>query len=128
MNLLLDSHALISWHEEPKQLSSRAFQAISDPANKIFLSIASIWEIQIKIQIGKFKFVEPLVDVIQTEQTQNSFRLLPIEFSHVLALANLPFHHKDPFDRLLISQSVVENMTLVSADKRLSAYDVNLLW
>lgn len=128
MNLLLDSHALISWHEEPKQLSATAFQAISDPANNIFLSVASIWEIQIKIQIGKFKFVEALGDVVREEQARNGFRLLPVEFDHVLALAHLPFHHKDPFDRILIAQAASENMTLVSSDRHFSRYKINLLW
>ena len=128
MNLLLDSHALISWHEEPNDLSNKAFQAISDPANNVFLSIASIWEIQIKIQIGKFKFIETLEDVIREEQARNSFMLLPVELSHVLALAKLPSHHKDPFDRLLIAQATTENMSLVSADRHFSSYQVSLLW
>ena len=128
MNLLLDSHVFISWHEEPSGLSKKVIEAISDPANNIYLSLASIWEIQIKIQIGKFKFVEAFADVIHIEQSRNNFITLPIKLEHVFALEHLPFHNKDPFDRLLISQALVEDLTLVSSDSQFPAYGVSLLW
>ena len=127
MDLLLDSHSFIWWREEPGKLSKNAYAEISNSANNIFLSVASIWEIQIKIINKKFAFSEKLVDVIIDEQINNGFQLLPVNLPHALYLENLPFHHKDPFDRLLISQAIVENMTLVSADAQFSNYQVNLL-
>jgi PIN domain nuclease of toxin-antitoxin system len=77
---------------------------------------------------NKFAFSEKLVDVIIDEQINNGFQLLPINLPHALYLENLPLHHKDPFDRLLISQAIVENMTLVTADPEFAKYQVNLLW
>lgn len=127
MNLLLCTQSFIWWYDERHKLSARAFAEISNHANRIFLSAASLWELQIKIQIGKFKFTDPLEEIV-TEQTKtNDFQLLPVTFAHVLELEKLPFHHKDPFDRLIIAQANA-NLTLVSADPKFSAYLVNLLW
>ena len=128
MNLLVDSHTFIWSYDEQHKLSRKALQAMSDPANNLFLSLVSIWEIQIKIMLGKFKFTDPLADVISEQQKANGFQLLPVSLPHILALENLPPHHKDPFDRLLISQTIVENMTLISGDSLFPLYPVNLLW
>ena len=128
MKLLLDSHTFIWMHEEAHKLSVKAAFEILNPANQIFLSVASVWELQIKIGIGKFSFSDTLENVIFREQQTNNLQLLPVELSHALNLKNLPPHHKDPFDRLLISQAIVENMTLVSADANFAKYQVNLLW
>jgi len=128
MNLLLDSHTFVWWREEPHKLSKTAFAEISNPANELFLSAASVWELQIKIQNGKFSFSDMLENVIADERRTNRLQILPVNLSHALYLENLPLHHKDPFDRLLISQAIVENLTLVSADPKFSAYQVNLLW
>ena len=127
MNLLLDSHTFVWTHEEPRKLSAKAAAEIKNPANDLFLSAASVWELQIKIQIGKFKFNDTLENVIAEQQLINGIQILPVNLTHVLYLKNLPLHHRDPFDRLLISQAIVENMTLVSADPKFSAYQVNLL-
>ena len=78
--------------------------------------------------IGKFKLQDPLADVIAEQQKINGLQILPVKLSHALHLENLPSHHKDPFDRLLISQAIIENMTLVSADADFAGYQVNLLW
>ena len=128
MNLLLGTHAFIWSYDEQHKLSKRALQEMSNTSNTLFLSVASIWEIQIKIQTGKFKFKDPIADVIAEQQQINGIQILPIQLAHALHLENLPFHHKDPFDRLLISQAIVENMTLVSADADFAKYQVNLLW
>ncbi|HEX9928302.1 MAG TPA: type II toxin-antitoxin system VapC family toxin [Pyrinomonadaceae bacterium] len=128
MNLLLDSHTFIWMHNEPSKLSTKAAREIVVLSNTLFLSIASIWEIQIKIQIGKFNFKDSLANVIAEQQKKNGLQILPINLLHILELENLPFHHKDPFDRLLIAQANVENMTLVSSDPVFSTYSVNLLW
>ncbi len=126
--MLLDSQAFIWTHNEPHKLSNRVAMEILNPANTLFLSMASVWEIQIKIQIKKFKFKDPLADVIAEQQKVNSLRILPIILAHVLELEKLPFHHKDPFDRLLIAQANAEKMILVSSDSKFFAYPVNLLW
>jgi len=116
MKLLLDSHAFIWSYDKQHKLSQRSRWELSNPANNLFLSVVSIWEIQIKIQNNKLKFQDTFADVIAEQQQINGLQILPMQLSHALYLENLPLHHKDPFDRLLISQAVVENMTLVSAD------------
>jgi PIN domain nuclease of toxin-antitoxin system len=128
MNLLLDSHTFIWSYDEQHKISQKALQAMSNPANNLFLSVASIWEIQIKIMIRKFKLQDPLAYVIAEQQKLNGLQILPVLLLHALNLENLPPHHKDPFDRLLISQAIVENMTLASADTNFAKYQVNLLW
>ncbi|MBA3785258.1 MAG: type II toxin-antitoxin system VapC family toxin [Acidobacteria bacterium] len=128
MNLLLDSHTFVWWRDEPHKLSHIAFAEISNPNNDVFLSVVTVWELQIKIALNKFTIKGKLENAVKDEQQNNGFQILPIQVSHALYLENLPPHHKDPFDRLLISQAIVENMTLVSADKDFAKYQVNLLW
>ena len=128
MNLIIDSHTFIWSYDEQHKLSNNALQAMSNPANALFLSVASVWEIQIKIAIGKFILQDSLANVIAEQQQINGVQILPVQLSHALYLENLPLHHKDPFDRLLISQAIVENMTLVSADIQFANYQVSLLW
>lgn len=127
MNLLLDTHVFIWSFSNTKKLSSTAFKEIKNPANQIFVSVASVWEMQIKIAIGKMTFNDTLENIVIEQQTVNNIQILPVELSHALYLENLPLHHKDPFDRLLISQAIVENITLVSADANFANYRVKLL-
>ncbi len=127
MNLLIDSHEFIWWADSPKNLSADALSALLDKTNSLHLSLASIWEMQIKVQINKLSFKRGLKNTIELHQTQNDLRILPITSAHTYALENLPFHHKDPFDRLLIAQATVENCTLVTDDQKFSAYAVNLI-
>lgn len=115
-------------HEEPNKLSLNVASEIINPANQIFLSVVTVWELQIKIAIGKFKFSDTLKNDILQEQQANNLQILPVNLAHASYLENLPLHHKDPFDRLLISQAIVENMTLVSADTNFANYQANLLW
>ena len=128
MNLLIDSHVFVWMHETPNRLSATSAVEIVNPANSIFLSIASVWELQIKIKLGKISFSDKLENVIAIQQQINAIQLLPIQLSHVIYLENLQLHHKDPFDRLLISQALAENLTLVSSDPQFPDYGVNLLW
>ena len=128
MNLLLDSHTFKWWRDEPNKLSPTAFAEISNSNNDVFISVVTVWELQIKIALNKFTVNGGLETAIKDEQQNNGFQILPVELLHALYLENLPLHHKDPFDRLLISQAVVENMTLVSADPEFAKYQVNLLW
>jgi len=128
MNLLLDTHAFVWWRDDPDKLSKTAHDAISGPENEVFLSVVVAWELQIKIALNKFELKWSLEKSIEVEQLANNFRILPVELAHALYLENLPLHHKDPIDRLLISQALVENFTLVASDRRFSDYGVNLIW
>src|SRR6266550_3726229 len=127
MKLLLDTHIFIWWADQPEELSDAALSPLEDEANELLLSVASVWEMQIKIQLGKLKLSLPLKDLIRNQQETNELTVLPVALTHVLALNALPSHHKDPFDRLLIAQSLEENLTLVSADSQFLAYSVKLL-
>lgn len=127
MRLLLDTHVFIWWADQPEKLSPVALSALEDEANELLLSVASVWEMQIKIQLGKLKLNLPLKELVKTQQETNDITVSPVALTHVLALDALPFHHKDPFDRLLIAQSIEEDLTLVSADSQFSAYSVKLL-
>ena len=127
MKLLLDTHIFIWWVDEPEKLSTAAISALEDEANELLLSVASVWEMQIKLQLGKLKLSLPLKELVKNQQDTNDLRVSPVALTHVLALDALPFHHKDPFDRLLIAQSIEEDLTLVTADSQFSAYPVKLL-
>jgi PIN domain nuclease of toxin-antitoxin system len=127
MKLLLDTHIFIWWADQPEKLSPAALSALEDEANELLLSVASVWEMQIKIQLRKLKLSLPLNQLVKIQQETNDLTISPVTLTHVLALDALPFHHKDPFDRLLIAQSIKEDLTLVSADARFSAYAVKLL-
>jgi PIN domain nuclease of toxin-antitoxin system len=127
MKLLLDTHIFIWWADQSEKLSPAALSALEDEANELLLSVASVWEMQIKIQLGKLKLSLPLKDLIKNQQETNDITVSPVALTHVLALDALPFHHKDPFDRLLIAQSIEEDLTLVTADSQFLAYSVKLL-
>jgi len=127
MRLLRDTRIFIWWADHPEKLSHAALSALEDEANELVLSVASVWEMQIKIQLGRLKVSLPLRELVKTQQETNDLTVSPVALTHVLALDALPFHHKDPFDRLLIAQSIEEDLTLVSADSQFSAYAVKLL-
>jgi len=127
MKLLLDTHIFIWWADQPEKLSPVSLSALQDEANDLLLSVASVWEMQIKMQLGKLKVSLPLKELLKNQQEANDLTVLPIALTHVLTLDGLPFHHKDPFDRLLIAQSISEGFTVVTADSQFSAYAVKLL-
>ncbi len=126
MNLLLDTHIFIWWSVEPDKLPRHARVLCEDDANTLILSVASVWEMQIKSQLGKLVLIKPLDDVIKDQQETNDIIVLPVELAHVLALQGLPTPHKDPFDRLLIAQAIVEDICLLSVDKVFLDYPVQL--
>lgn len=128
MKLLLDTHTFIWWDSDPEQLSSRVLELCQDQANTLILSVASIWEMQIKVQLGKLKLKLPFAELVENQQRINTIQVLPIELGHVLEIDKLPPHHKDPFDRLLIAQAVVEEAVLLSKDTTFSAYSVQVVW
>ena len=128
MRLLLDTHALLFWISDPSKLGPNATRAIKDRENEILWSIASTWEVSIKVGLGKLVLPGPVDEVIPEELNRHGFTLLPIEHAHVMAVAKLPMHHRDPFDRLLVAQTLTEKIPLVSADATLDAYGINRLW
>jgi len=127
MKLLLDTHIFVWWDSDPNRLSSQAKALCEDPTNSLVLSVASIWEMQIKQQFGKLKLRLPLTELIENQKQNNGFEILPINSEHVLFLDNLPRHHKDPFDRLLIAQASVEKVKLLSADPLFTRYSIEVL-
>lgn len=127
MRLLLDTHVFIWWADQQENLSVTALSALKDEANELLLSVASVWEMQIKVHLGKLKLSKSLRELVESQVETNDLKILPVELAHVLVLETLPFHHKDPFDRLLIAQSVQEELTLVSVDPEFPAYPVRLL-
>ena len=128
MKLLFDTHAFIWWDGAPAHLSTYVLALCQDPANTLLLSVASVWEMQIKLHLGKLKLSLPLAEIIEGQRRTNSIEVLPIALDHVLALDTLPDHHKDPFDRLLIAQAIVEGATLMSNDPILQKYSAKLVW
>lgn len=128
MRLLLDTHAFIWWDSEPAGLSSRALSFCQDPGNTLLLSVASAWEMQIKIQLGKLRLGLPLAALIENQQRVNSLEILGIGLEHVLALDQLLSVHKDPFDRLLVAQARVEGARLVTNDPVMVNYPVEVIW
>jgi len=128
MKLLLDTHVFIWWSSEPDKLSQKVLTLCEDVENSLILSVASVWEMQIKLQLGKLKLQLPLQKLIESQQQTNNLQILSIDLEHVLELHNLPPHHNDPFDRLLIAQANTENLHLVSKDGVFSKYEAKLLW
>ena len=123
MNLLLDTCVLLWWLDDPTLLSEQALTAIKEPDNQIIVSVVSAWEIAIKKTLGKLESPDNLKEVI----TDAKFELIPIDYEHVWQVKDLPLHHRDPFDRLLVSQAATENLTLVTRDPKLKAYNVSIL-
>lgn len=128
MNILLDTHTFLWLRNAPEKIPEKVLAAYYDINNDVFLSIASVWEMQIKHQLGKLDLELSLNTLIDEQCINNGLQILPIETQHIFALADLPFHHKDPFDRLILIQSKLENLKLASADTVFEHYDVNLFW
>lgn len=128
MKVLLDTHALLWAYWGDPQMSTEAVRLISDPANRVLVSPASHWEIAIKMKTGKLTLRESFVEFVRHAVFDNGFEILPIEPNHTALVSQLPFHHKDPFDRLLVAQALAEGVPLVSADTAIDAYGVVRLW
>ena len=125
MKLLLDTHTLLWFIVGSANLSAYARSLIEDAEHEKFVSIVSIWETAIKVSIGKMS-LSASFDILFPHQLQiNGFELLPVKIEHTSVVTTLPFHHRDPFDRLLIAQSIVENLMLVSIDEDFDEYPVN---
>lgn len=127
MKLLLDTHTFL-WGLAGQGLSQRASQAFLAPENELFLSAASYWEICIKSGAGKLVLAPHWRETADREMAANSIRWLPIEKTHCQTIATLPLIHRDPFDRLLVAQALVEGMTLLTADANIQRYEIPTLW
>ena len=128
MNLLLDTQVFIWLSLTPERLSERVTDLLMDETNLWFLSLVSVWEMQIKRQLGKLSLNLPLPELIASQQQTNGLQLLPIELNHIFTLENLPQFHRDPFDRLLIAQAITEQIPLLSIDTVFDHYPVQRLW
>lgn len=123
MRLLLDTHALIFWLTDDRRLGAAARERIADPANAVLVSVVALWEIVLKQRIGK---VQADLGRILELVGRNGFELLPIRPAHLLSLAALPMHHRDPFDHLMMAQAIAEDATFMSKDRRAGAYPVRV--
>jgi PIN domain nuclease of toxin-antitoxin system len=126
--VLLDTHAFLWFVTDDPQLSTAARAVIVDSVNQVLVSPASYWEIAIKVRLGKYLLSVPYLAFITEGIEGNDFQALPVEPRHTDLLTTMPFHHRDPFDRLLVAQGLAEAIPLVSGDARLDAYRVDRLW
>ncbi|MDQ6987873.1 MAG: type II toxin-antitoxin system VapC family toxin [Mariprofundaceae bacterium] len=125
---MLDTHTFIWAATLDERLSSKAKELLLDSDNELFLSTVSIWEMAIKTSLGKLILQQPLEQTINEQIQINGLRVVNIEASHALAAASLPWHHRDPFDRLLICQSELEKLTILGRDHAMDAYGIERLW
>jgi PIN domain nuclease of toxin-antitoxin system len=123
VRLLLDTHVFIWWNEDSEKISRRSREAIADSGNDVFVSAASVWEIGLKRALGKLRFSQPIVPAIAAHR----FQTLPISGEHAEAAAALPYHHTDPFDRLIVAQADLEGLVLGTQDRKMEPYRVALL-
>ena len=128
MKLLLDTHTFLWLASNPENLSQTALAACEDPTNQLYLSVVSAWEIQIKRQINRLRLGAPLDQMIHGQQSANDLRIPSVELQHIYVLDELPLHHNDPFDRLLIAQAKAELAWLLSGDSRFQPYPVDVIW
>lgn len=128
MKYLLDTHSLIWFIGGDSQLSTDARRLMDDEANQLYVSIASLWEMAIKFSTGKLNLGKPYADLFPEQLEINSIEILGITVDHLQITATLPFHHRDPFDRLLISQSLADALPIISVDSIFDNYDVVREW
>ncbi|MBA4158850.1 MAG: type II toxin-antitoxin system VapC family toxin [Gemmatimonadetes bacterium] len=128
MALLLDTHAFLWFIDDDPRLSPTAAEQIGDPAARVLVSVVSLWEIVIKLGTGKLSLDRSPADLWPESLAANHFEALPVTAEHVLAVAPLPLHHRDPFDRLLLAQAVAEGLQVVSADTVFDRYPVERIW
>lgn len=128
MKVLLDTHTLLWFYLDAPQLSVVAAATIADSEHVHYVSQVSIWEIALKLSIGKLKLHEPFLDFVQHAVFDNGFHLLAVEPAHCAALMSLEHHHRDPFDRMLLAQAIIEQAAIVSIDSVFDAYPVARVW
>ncbi len=124
---LIDTHIYIWLDANPNKIKAEWQEVLANPNNKIYLSMASLWEMQIKYQLGKLKLSMPLDDLIEDLKTSGLYQILPIQENHILQLKNLPNIHKDPFDRMLIAQAMTEQLMLITDDEKIIQYPIDFI-
>ena len=127
MKLLLDTHIFLWLQSDPRRLNDDALTIVTDPTTELLLSAASAWEIAIKSALGRLQLPEPPQIYVRTRMEISATDGLAIDFNHALAVASLPLHHRDPFDRILIAQAQQESIALVTADTNIMAYDLDVI-
>jgi PIN domain nuclease of toxin-antitoxin system len=125
---LLDTHAFLWFITGDRRMSSRSRSVIEDPGNDLLLSMASVWEMAIKTSLGKLQLAQPLDLVIPEQLSANLINLLPVTLNHAFRVSSMPFHHRDPFDRMLIAQGLHEGISILSSDEAFDVYGVTRLW
>lgn len=125
---LLDTHTLLWWVADSPRLSAKAREIIGQRRNPCFFSLASSWEMSIKASLGKLKLTIPVQEFVVTHLAVNGFKQLDLNLNHVTRVESLAWHHRDPFDRLLVAQAMEENLSIISADQSMAHYDIDCVW
>lgn len=129
MRALLDTHAFLWWIGDCPSLSKPAREVVANPENEIYLSAVSVWEIAIKVRAGRLNlFSGDIAPFVIDQVSQNQFHSLPVTLSHSAKIHSLSNHHRDPFDQMLVAQSLVENMPILSVDPKIRSYGVEVIW
>ena len=128
MDLLLDTHAFLWAAASPSRLSPRARRAILEPRNRVHLSLASVWEMAIKASLGKLRLSLSLSELVASAQSEQGITILPLDLDPVLRVQDLPWHHRDPFDRLIVAQAMAGALAIVGRDPAFDAYPVRRVW
>lgn len=128
MQVLLDTNVFLWFISGSDRLSIKARNYIADLDNELILSVASLWEISIKTSIGKLELLRPFDQLIPAQLEENRIDVLPIELNHLSKIINLEFHHRDPFDRLIIAQSITEKIPVITSDATFAKYPVDIIW
>ncbi len=128
MKVLLDTHAFLWLVTGDARTSKTAQKTFLNPENLLYFSIVSLWEICIKNSLKKISLKEVWLETIQEEMQTNTIQWLPVEVEHCAKVMDLPFHHRDPFDRLLVAQSIIEDLAILTPDTRLAAYQIRCIW
>ena len=128
MKLLLDTCCWLWWLSDTQKLSEQQLNALISRQNQLFLSVATLWELSIKINTGKLAIPQPLNKLVAQECPQDNIKIIDIKSIHAIESGSLPLHHKDPFDRMIITQAITENLTVITSDKVFQKYDVAVLF
>ena len=128
MRALLDTNSFLWFISGSDRLSNNAHNFIADLSNELVLSVSSLWEMAIKISLGKLELLRPFEQLIREQLRENSIDILPIELEHLSKVIDIPFHHRDPFDRLIIAQAVTEDIPVISSDTIFKKYTVEVIW
>lgn len=128
MNYLLDTHTFLWFINDDPLLSASAKTLIEAPENIIYLSVASVWEMAIKVSLGKLEISSPFTNFVEEQLHENSIALLDVKITHTGIVTSLPFYHRDPFDKLIIAQSQSENFPIIGKDEIFDAYGINRRW